>query len=423
MNRRILFLSVFSSGVATLLVLGMIWLFIPSTGQVLARPEAGAPTRVSYQGYLTDSGGVPLTGQHDLTLGIYAASSGGSPLWEDTFDDVEVTDGYFSVVLGSGAALTPDVFNGTETWLQVTVDGGVTPRQRIASVPYALQAQAALSANAAPWSGLTGVPAGFADGMDAGQYQNVKTVAKNCVDGGDDNCYLTIQAAINSVTDASATNRYLILVAPGTYSEQVQMKSYVDVHGLDLRGVLITRGGGIDAQNAATVIAAANSELKDVIVENTGNANYAVAVYYPDGANYSYNFRVNFNAKNGTQYTYGIYVNNARWIGFRESYLAASGSATATCYSVYQTGSNTIVSIYDTGLVASTCGANYGAYVNAGEFNARYSSIDAASYVIYNQAGIARALMSQLLNGLTDTDVTCAGVYDEAYAFYASTCP
>ena len=37
------------------------------------------------------------------------------------------------------------------------------PRQRLASAPYALQAEYAATS---PWDGLTGVPAGFADGVD-----------------------------------------------------------------------------------------------------------------------------------------------------------------------------------------------------------------------------------------------------------------
>ena len=54
---------------------------------------------------------------------------------------------------------------------------------------------------------------------------NVVTVATT---GGD---FTSIQAALTSITDNSASNKYLVRVGPGTYTETVQMKQYVDIEG------------------------------------------------------------------------------------------------------------------------------------------------------------------------------------------------
>jgi len=45
--------------------------------------------------------------------------------------------------------------------------------------------------------------------------------------------YTTIQGAIDSITDASAGKRYVVLVHPGDYAENITMKSWVDVVGVN----------------------------------------------------------------------------------------------------------------------------------------------------------------------------------------------
>ncbi|MCA9971624.1 MAG: hypothetical protein KC425_15475, partial [Anaerolineales bacterium] len=161
-----------------------------------ARTPEGAPGTMTHQGYLVDRG-QPITGTVGLRFGLYSASGGGTALWQETHNSVPVTDGYYTVLLGSSTPLDAGLFSSTTRYLQVSVDtgGGFVdlPRQPVTSVPYAFQAAAAdtaasadtalqadhattadqatnadnaTTADSAPWSGLTGVPAGFADGVD-----------------------------------------------------------------------------------------------------------------------------------------------------------------------------------------------------------------------------------------------------------------
>ena len=92
-------------------------------GLGLAAGESQADT-VSYQGFLRDDDGSPLAGPVDLTFRIYSAASGGSALWTESFTDVGLVDGVFSILLGQTTPLTETLFSATPlicTGLAVTV--------------------------------------------------------------------------------------------------------------------------------------------------------------------------------------------------------------------------------------------------------------------------------------------------------------
>ena len=111
---------------------------------------ADAPAKLAYQGRLLDASGAPAQGVVDLTFSVFAAATGGNPLWSEP-EHVALTDGFYAVTLGDAAPLTPDVFDGTERFLETAVGGtALTPRQRVDSVPYAFAATtaAALQGNA-----------------------------------------------------------------------------------------------------------------------------------------------------------------------------------------------------------------------------------------------------------------------------------
>jgi hypothetical protein len=88
-------------------------------------------------------------------------------------------------------------------------------------------------------------------------YQQVKVVAKS---GGG---YTSIQSAIDSISDASETKRYLIQVMPGKYTEQITMKSWVDVRGAGKHCTQVAFTGN----NNGTVILASNSQFEDILIE------------------------------------------------------------------------------------------------------------------------------------------------------------
>ena len=124
--------------------------------------QAALGTAFTYQGQLKKAGN-PVNGACDFQFSLYDAASGGSPIGVQTTTGITVTDGLFTVQLDFGA----DAFQGDARWLQIAVrctgDTGyvtLSQRQPLAPAPYALFSKAA------PWSGLSGVPAGFADNTD-----------------------------------------------------------------------------------------------------------------------------------------------------------------------------------------------------------------------------------------------------------------
>ncbi len=104
-----------------------------------ALAAAQAPGRIGYQGRLLKGDGNPEAGTLSITFSVFAQSSGSQPaLWTET-QTVALTDGYYAVVLGDQAAFTPNVFDGGERFLELSIGGAaLSPRQRIDSVPYAL---------------------------------------------------------------------------------------------------------------------------------------------------------------------------------------------------------------------------------------------------------------------------------------------
>ncbi len=124
------------------------------------------PALINYQGRLTDNLGNPVTsGSYDVQFRIWdhpTQAGAGDYIWGRSFPLHVVTNGLFNVLLSDDGSpvLTPgtpqaaslrDAFAGTDRYLGLTItrnpQGQITspieisPRQRLVSAPYAIQAQ------------------------------------------------------------------------------------------------------------------------------------------------------------------------------------------------------------------------------------------------------------------------------------------
>jgi hypothetical protein len=122
---------------------------------------AGTPSRMNYQGRLTNPTGTPLTGAYSIVFTIYddtVASSPGNIMWRETHPSVSVAEGLFNVILGAGTPavpLTDSVFSSPNRWLGIRVgaDPEISPRTRLTSVPYSFRVGTVDSASGGTISG------------------------------------------------------------------------------------------------------------------------------------------------------------------------------------------------------------------------------------------------------------------------------
>ena len=123
---------------------GEVTVVVPVTNNaVLSNGAITIPEMMSYQGRLTDAGGVPVKDAlYAVRFRLYAEPTGGTPFWEEE-QQVRTRDGLFSVLLGSVTPITTDdgdQGSGIEAaYLGMAVESSeeMVPRLRIAGAAHA----------------------------------------------------------------------------------------------------------------------------------------------------------------------------------------------------------------------------------------------------------------------------------------------
>lgn len=120
---------------------------------VASAAVAQVPNKLGYQGRLMRSDGTPETGVVPVTFSVFDVATAGAGLGCDAAQ-LALNDGFYAVFLGNVGGcpgnppgINPSSFDGRDLWLEMTVGGvALSPRQRIASVPYAQRAGTASTA-------------------------------------------------------------------------------------------------------------------------------------------------------------------------------------------------------------------------------------------------------------------------------------
>ncbi len=110
------------------------------------------PNTINFQGALKDADGVPVNDTKYIVFRIYDDPDTGTLLWSEDHSTVVITDGIFSEELGGSDTFPADLFDNPVLYLTFFVGGEeMTPRQKLLSVPYALQSK---EIDGVPLSGL-----------------------------------------------------------------------------------------------------------------------------------------------------------------------------------------------------------------------------------------------------------------------------
>ncbi len=108
--------------------------------------QSQVPQLINYQARIVNpSTNQPVAdGVYTILFSLYDAATGGNLIWSEE-QSVQVTNGVYSVLLGSMNPLTSNLFGEVDRYLGIALEGDqeMTPRKRIVSVPYAFKAQTA----------------------------------------------------------------------------------------------------------------------------------------------------------------------------------------------------------------------------------------------------------------------------------------
>ncbi len=111
--------------------------------------SAEVPLVVSHQGRLLDASDAPVSGVFTIVYSIWDAETGGTQLWMEDHTGVVVTDGLFSVQLGTTVPITSDILHGSggggggsggTRYLQLQLPGlpPISPRTQLSSSPFSI---------------------------------------------------------------------------------------------------------------------------------------------------------------------------------------------------------------------------------------------------------------------------------------------
>ena len=221
-----------------------------------AYTASAAPNlQINYQGKLTDSSDATVSdGDYAMTFSLYTAPTGGSSVWTESSTST-VTNGLFSIMLGSSTSLASVDFDQTlYLGINVEEDGEMSPRKILGTVPAAFEA-----VHAADASTLGGVAStSFLRSDQADTASGLLTFTGGFVSQS--------SSTISGLTTNTATTTNFI----------INSESFTDLTGTGLSnnsGVLTLNTTLLDTLYATTTDFDTSAELATILTDETGAGN------------------------------------------------------------------------------------------------------------------------------------------------------
>ncbi len=265
--------------------------------------KAAAQATLSVQGTIQKSTGVAVDdGDYAITFRLYDQASGGTLIWSETQDPVEIIGGVYSVTLGSVNPLTAP-FDQTY-YLGISVGGGAehTPRSTLTSAPYALSLLG--QDNKFPSTGNVGIgttaPTTTLDANGSISTATVTTSAAAYTVLAADHVVFLDLAGAQSVTLPSAATfprREIVLINKTSTAKTVS--SYVDLAGtaataIPANGMIELRSNGTEWRLATTFAPPAAAAEKAFVLCHPASGQTGI----PSGADYTIAYTESSDAQN-----------------------------------------------------------------------------------------------------------------------------
>ncbi|MCE5200606.1 MAG: hypothetical protein ABFD54_10110 [Armatimonadota bacterium] len=185
------------------------------------------PDGISYQGKLTDQSGAPVPdGTYQVQFKMYTDASGANPFWTSQEQTVSTNAGIFSTQIRPIS--TSNLAGKSEVWLETWVGtplAPLSPRVKLASVPFALVAASTVSAPQ-PRSSLTPVP------------YNTTMVAYHSDDIRSE--WVTPSSVLGGISPALYCARKGVPVSHGIVGDWVGKPGYMTIN--DIRSLFLMAG-------------------------------------------------------------------------------------------------------------------------------------------------------------------------------------
>lgn len=96
---------------------------------------------VPYQFILTNTNGQLITGNRNVSVGIYAASTGGTPLWSESHSNLPIVEGVGRIDLGgqTSGGIPANLWNDAPIYLSLTIGAETLAPRELLNPPTSLQ--------------------------------------------------------------------------------------------------------------------------------------------------------------------------------------------------------------------------------------------------------------------------------------------